>query len=271
MVASLHHPAGSLATDTYELELTPERAGWAYSGLRILDLPAGGSYEWRTGDDEMAVLSLAGGGCALECDDVKAELTGRASVFDGPSDFVYAPRDSSVRVQAASPIRLALVSARCENRLEARYVPAAEVPVELRGAGACSRQVHNFCAAGVFPADRLIAVEVITPAGNWSSYPPHKHDEDLPGQESELEEIYYFDLRSEAIHAGGDAGAFGFHRVYGTAERGRSTCSRPYDPAMSSVCRTAGMGRRPHHPRLRPVLPERDGRAVRRPGLADPR
>jgi 5-deoxy-glucuronate isomerase len=215
MVSSLHHPAGSLATDTYALELTPERAGWAYSGLRILDLPAGGSYEWRTGDQEMAVLPLSGGGCAVDCDDLKAELTGRASVFDGPSDFVYAPRDSSVRVRAAGPIRLALTSARCDNRLEARYVAAGQVPVELRGAGACSRQVHNFCAAGVFPADRLIAVEVITPAGNWSSYPPHKHDEDLPGQESELEEIYYFDLRSDT----GESGAVGFHRVYGTDER----------------------------------------------------
>ena len=65
--------------------------------------------------------------------------------------------------------------------------------VELRGAGSCSRQVNNFCTPEAFEADKLIACEVLTPAGNWSSYPPHKHDEDRPG-ESVLEEIYYYEV-----------------------------------------------------------------------------
>jgi 5-deoxy-glucuronate isomerase len=90
-----------------------------------------------------------------------------------------------------------------------RYLPAAEVPVELRGAGSCSRQVNNFGVPGVLDAERIIACEVLTPAGNWSSYPPHKHDEQRPG-ESALEEIYYFE-----VAGGGTA----YHRVYGTAER----------------------------------------------------
>ena len=81
------------------------------------------------------------------------------------------------------------------------------MPVELRGAGQASRQVNNFCAAGAFECDKLIAVEVLTPAGNWSSYPPHKHDEQRDG-ESELEEIYYFE--SQGV---------GYQRVYGTADR----------------------------------------------------
>jgi 5-deoxy-glucuronate isomerase len=85
--------------------------------------------------------------------------------------------------------------------------------VELRGAGACSRRVHNFCMPGVFGADRLIACEVLTPAGNWSSYPPHKHDEERPG-ESVLEEIYYFE-----IAAGPGGPGVGYQRVYGTADR----------------------------------------------------
>lgn len=222
MVSSLHHPAGSLASGPWALELTPEQAGWTYSGLRVLELPTGGTHEWRTGDAEQAILVLAGSGCHVQCDDLVAVLTGRPSVFSGPSDFVYAPRDATVRVRATEPVKLAITSARCDNRLEPRYVPAADVPVELRGAGQCSRQVHNFCAAGVFPADRLIAVEVITPAGNWSSYPPHKHDEDRPGEESELEEIYYFDISGEApspTSAPSPKGAIGFHRVYGTDDR----------------------------------------------------
>jgi 5-deoxy-glucuronate isomerase len=109
--------------------------------------------------------------------------------------------------------RFALPAARASQRLAARYGPASGVPVELRGAGGCSRRVDNFCMPGVFAADRLIACEVITPAGNWSSYPPHKHDEERPG-ESVLEEIYYFEI------AAGPAGpGVGFQRVYGTPDR----------------------------------------------------
>jgi 5-deoxy-glucuronate isomerase len=85
--------------------------------------------------------------------------------------------------------------------------------VELRGAGACTRQVNNICLPGIFDTDRLMVCEVLTPAGNWSSYPPHKHDETRPG-ESELEEIYYFEV------AGGPGGAgMAYQRVYGTAQR----------------------------------------------------
>ena len=78
-----------------------------------------------------------------------------------------------------------------------RYVPAADVPIELRGAGQASRQVNNFCAPDAFAADRLIAVEVLTPGGNWSSYPPHKHDV-AADVESALEEIYYFEVADAA-------------------------------------------------------------------------
>ncbi|MFD7261536.1 5-deoxy-glucuronate isomerase [Streptomyces sp. NPDC059874] len=136
------------------------------------------------------------------------ELRGRTGVFDGVTDFVYLPRDAHAEVTSAGGGRFALAGARCAARLPARYGPAGEVPVELRGAGNCSRQVNNFGAADVFPADRLIAVEVLTPGGNWSSYPPHKHDTHAPGEESRLEEIYYFEI---APH--GDTPGVGYQRV----------------------------------------------------------
>jgi len=105
--------------------------------------------------------------------------------------------------------RFALPSAVCERRLPFRYGPVDGVVVELRGAGRASRQVNNFCTPEAFDADRLIACEVLTPAGNWSSYPPHKHDEERPG-ESVLEEIYYFEV------ADGPAGpGVAYQRVYG--------------------------------------------------------
>mgnify|MGYP001290367655 CR=1 FL=1 len=207
--------AGTLASGPWSLDLTPERAGWTYSGLRVLELSPQGSYEFDTGDSEVVVLPLAAQQIVVTVDGERFEVAGRAHVFAGASDFVYAPRDARVRIEAPAGGKLALPSARCEARLSARYGAAADVPIELRGAGSCSREVHNFCAAGVFDADRLIAVEVLTPGGNWSSYPPHKHDEDRPGHESELEEIYYFEIASGPDGMPG----VGYQRVYGTAER----------------------------------------------------
>jgi 5-deoxy-glucuronate isomerase len=103
------------------------------------------------------------------------------------------PRDARVTVSSPDGGRFALPGARCARRLTARYGPAEGVSVELRGAGQASRQVNNFCMPGTFEADKLIAVEVLTPGANWSSYPPHKHDEERAG-ESVLEEVYYFEV-----------------------------------------------------------------------------
>ena len=176
---------------------TRSRAGWAYSGLRILALPAGGSHTFDSGDDELIVLPLEGG-CTVVCDDVELALEGRDGVFAGVTDFAYVPRDAHVAIElGAAAAASRCPSARAEHRLEPRHVAAADVPVELRGAGAASRQVINFCAPDAFAADRLIAVEVLTPGGNWSSYPPHKHDEEIPGEEVPLEEIYYFEVAGE--------------------------------------------------------------------------
>jgi 5-deoxy-glucuronate isomerase len=192
-----------------DLSFGPDDAGWTYSGLRILTLAAGESRDLATGDEEMMLLPLQGG-CEVSCDGEHFDVEGRSSVFSRVSDFVYLPRDAAVSVRSALGGRFALASARCDRRFPARYGPAAQVPVETRGAGNCSRQVNNFGAAGVFEADRLIAVEVLTPAGNWSSYPPHKHDEDRPGKESSLEEIYYFEVSD---------GGIAYQRVYGTEDR----------------------------------------------------
>jgi 5-deoxy-glucuronate isomerase len=131
-------------------------------------------------------------------------------VFSGPTDFAYVGRDSGFRVVSASGARVALCGARARRRLPFRYGSAEDVPIELRGAGCCSREVHNFATADVFEADSIIACEVITPGGNWSSYPPHKHDDATTIGEAELEEIYYYRIQGES--------GFGVHRTY-TADR----------------------------------------------------
>ena len=109
-------------------------------------------------------------------------------------------------LRATSGGEVAVPTARCERRLPARYGPAADVPIEVRGAGVCTRQVTNFLSPQSWPhADRLMAVELLTPGGNWSSYPPHRHD-DSPECPVNNEEIYYFRIDG--------ADGFGVHRLY---------------------------------------------------------
>ena len=199
--------AGETAEGAFELVVTPEAAGWEYSSLRVLALEPGGSATLGTGEDETVVLPLAGS-CVVEVDGERFELAGRRSVFSRVTDFAYVPRDAQVTLTSAGGGRFALPAARATRRLPARYGPAEGVSVELRGAGAASRQVNNFCMPGTFEADRLIAVEVLTPGANWSSYPPHKHDEERDG-ESVLEEVYYFEV---ADSPGGTPGV-GYQRV----------------------------------------------------------
>jgi 5-deoxy-glucuronate isomerase len=200
-----HRAAGSAADDGFPVAISPESAGWGFSGLRILDLAPGRSRLIDTGEDELVVLPLAGS-CMVEAGSDGAELRGRESVFAEVSDFAYVPRDTSLTISSSRGGRFALASARARRRLPFRHVAAKEVPVELRGTGSCSRQVNTLGTPDVLDADRLIVCEVLTPAGNWSSYPPHKHDEDRPGEEAPLEEIYYFEVARDGM---------AYQRVYG--------------------------------------------------------
>ncbi|GGS93889.1 5-deoxy-glucuronate isomerase [Nonomuraea spiralis] len=199
-------PYGKAAGGPWSVEITPSLAGWTYSGLRVVDL-TGVPLSFDTGEEETIVLPLSGP-CTVEAAGETFVLAGRGSVFEGPSDFVYLPIGTRATLNGAG--RVALPSARATRALPPRQVPASRVPVEIRGAGRASRQVNNFCAPGVFECDKLMAVEVLTPGGNWSSYPPHKHDTPNPG-EAVLEEIYYFEVAD---------GGPGYQRVY-SSERGR--------------------------------------------------
>ncbi len=217
VASRLHIPRGTAATAPYALDIDPEQwgslrsgeagagGGWTHARLRVLDLAPGAVHSFAAGDSEWIVLPLSGG-CTVYTDGMTVELLGRESVFDGVSDFAYVPRDAHAQIASGAGGRFALAGAKCERRLPARYGPVPEVPVEHRGSGTCARQVRNFAAADVFDCAALIAVEVITPAGNWSSYPPHKHDEYQPGTESELEEIYYFEFARPH--------GFGYQRVF---------------------------------------------------------
>jgi len=209
----LHLPYGESADALDKVVVTPLSAGWSYAGLRIVELAPGESRSLTSGPQEFVVLPLAGA-CVVECEGHRFELTGRRDVFSRVTDFAYVPIDAEAIVSSAGGGRFALPSAHAGRRLDPAYGPADAVPVELRGSGRATRQLNNFCDPRSFPADKLVAVECITPAGNWSSYPPHKHDELRPG-EAVLEEIYYFEMARTAVDGLRPMGqGFAMHRVY---------------------------------------------------------
>jgi 5-deoxy-glucuronate isomerase len=176
----------------YSVDVTPASAGWSYTSLRILELAAADQHRFGTGEDEVIVVPLSGS-VHVTVGEVELELAGRSDVFAGPTDVAYLGRDQEVDLHSELGGRFALCGARAERSRPAHRLAATEVPVERRGAGQCSRLVRNFGTPGVLAAESIIACEVITPGGNWSSYPAHKHDE-RKNDESVLEEIYYFEI-----------------------------------------------------------------------------
>lgn len=173
-------------------ELTPEEAGWQFSGLRIVKLAPGETLSLPADELERAIVPLSGTVTA-EVAGETYEFGGRASVFDGLGHTLYVPRDTAAEISSAAGAEIAIPSAVAERKHEVRLVTPDDLGVEARGGGNASRQVSTPVPPD-FPADRLLVVEVWTPGGNWSSYPPHKHEVDREG-ESQLEEIYYYRLR----------------------------------------------------------------------------
>jgi 5-deoxy-glucuronate isomerase len=195
--------------------ITPASAGWELCGLRIVQLAAGEVRSLATGPDEVAVLPLSGGDVTVEAADERFELEGRSSVFARVTDWAYVPMGTDLRLSSVDGCELALASARTTRRLPPTSVPASEVAVEIRGAGAATRQVNNFLTPEAFEgADKLICCELVTPDGNWSSYPPHKHD-DTDGSPVWNEEIYYFRIgRTGSVDYAPEG--YGIHRTYTT-------------------------------------------------------
>ncbi len=227
---SIHRPWGSLTgpDPSVPLVLTPQDAGWERTGLRVVHLAPGEPVVLATGDAEVFVLPLAGSLTVRiepstgqddqdgQDDDrpvAEYELHGRVSVFTRVTDFAYAGRDSRLTLTSAAGAEVALPAARCERRLPPRYGPAEDVPVEVRGAGRATRQVTNFGAPGAWDhADRLVCCELVTPPGNWSSHPPHKHDVTGPCTVVN-EEIYYYRVAGPDQVTPSRQG-FGVHRTY---------------------------------------------------------
>ncbi|HSK38734.1 MAG TPA: 5-deoxy-glucuronate isomerase [Arenibaculum sp.] len=213
-------------------KITPERAGWSYVGFEVRDLEPGGTLSGETGDREVCLVLVAGRADVTADGETFTGIGDRMSPFEGRKPHaVYIPAGGSWSVTARTGLELAVCSSPGGGDYKARYIGPDDVGYERRGTGSNVRHVYNILPEGE-PAHSLLVVEVITPPGNWSSYPSHKHDTDDPPHETYLEETYYHRLNP--------AGGFALQRVY--------TDDRSLDEAMAVHDRDVVMVPRGYHP-----------------------
>jgi 5-deoxy-glucuronate isomerase len=216
--------SGELAKDGWDVVVDGSLSGWQHTGLRVGTLGAGRELHLAADGEERILFALEGDGLTVEyrqagdAEFKTQKLNGRKSVFHGPTDLIYLPIHTEVRITGNG--RVAVGSAPANESKAAKFIPAESVPVFVRGAGRSSRQVHNFGVPEELDASRFIVVEVIVPAGNWSGEPPHKHDVFVPGVESNLEEIYYFETAvARGLEAPVTNDPIGYLRAYASDDR----------------------------------------------------
>ncbi|MEM9105885.1 MAG: 5-deoxy-glucuronate isomerase [Pseudomonadota bacterium] len=203
MSSLLVKPSGHHGRVTH---VTPEIAGWDYVGFDLHRLKPGDTIGNATGDREVCLGLVTGQARVSAGDEDFGVLGERLSPFDGVPAAVYVPGGSEWSVRAETAAELAVCSARdTVGDLPARVIAPTDLSKETRGSGTNTRYVTNILPEDQ-PAQSLLVVEVITPGGHTSSYPPHKHDRDNLPHESLLEETYYHRLDPPQ--------GFGFQRVY---------------------------------------------------------
>jgi 5-deoxy-glucuronate isomerase len=181
----------SLSGET--LVVTPEAVGFDYLTFRARKMISGERYASDTGGNELGLVIL-GGRCSVKSSAGDWFNLGlRAHVFKGLPTALYLPIRTQFTLIAESDCELAFCFCRAEEQYPARLIKPEDVEVEVRGGGNATRQINHLLKPE-FPAHRLLIVEVYTPSGNWSSYPPHKHDVHRPPEEVDLEEIYYYKI-----------------------------------------------------------------------------
>lgn len=188
------------------IHVTPQSAGWTYVGFDLYRLGPGQTAAGGESDRE-ACLVIVCGRAMVSAGGRELGLIGdRCTPFEGPGWSVYLPAGTDWRVVAEGNVEFAVGSAPGSGAGEVRVIRPDEVPIETRGAATNTRYVRNILTDADSTAESLLVVEVITPGGHWSSYPPHKHDRDAMPEESLLEETYY--------HRLDPANGFALQRVY---------------------------------------------------------
>ncbi|MGG1519286.1 5-deoxy-glucuronate isomerase [Paenibacillus oryzisoli] len=188
------------------LSVTPASAGWTYVGFQVVKLKEGETLRRDTGSQEVCLVLLSGRADVATKGAAWRGIGQRMSVFDKtPPYSVYVPNEDWYGVRALTDVEIAVCAAPGRGTHAARLIAPAQVGVETRGYGNLERLIHNILPEEE-PADSLLVVEVFTPNGHWSSYPPHKHDRDDLPNESLLEETYYYHVEPKQ--------GFALQRVY---------------------------------------------------------
>ena len=186
------------------IEVTPERAGWEFVGLTVEQIAPGGVWNFTAEKDEICIVPLRGS-AVITAANQEWTVTRPGTMFDGKPTCLYLPLGSSFKATSQDGAELAVTSSRATKTFPAKLIEPDDIDVEIRGAGNAARQISHIIKPG-FPADRLLVVEVFTPSGNWSSFPPHKHDVSNMPAEADLEEIYYYRINPDD--------GFGLQRLY---------------------------------------------------------
>ncbi len=193
----LVRPLGTTDDPGLLLDITPESAGWDYISFQVRQLSVGDAWSFDTSENELALVLLSGDlGVTSTCG--KWRDLRRESVFSSAATALYLPRHTEFTVHAAAASEFAVTWVPTDEDREPWLIRSEDVPVSVRGGDNVSRQINDLLPPGS-PVQRLVLVEVYTPSGNWSSYPPHKHDvhvEDDAGNliEADLEEVYFYKI-----------------------------------------------------------------------------
>lgn len=215
-------------TDGLLVSLAPDEAGWSYVHFRAYRLLSGQTIGGETAGRETALIVL-GGRARLRADERWFDNVGdRATVWDRrPPWTLLLPAGTTYRVEALTSLHLAIAASERGAPGTARLITPADVVAEERGSGQSYRYIHHILPPAA-PASRLILVEVYTPGGNWSSFPPHKHDVEDPPRESYLEETYYYQVQPPT--------GFAIQRVY-SADGSLDQAMAPTDGDLIAVPR----------------------------------
>jgi 5-deoxy-glucuronate isomerase len=203
------HPNKVQDTDLI-VETNPEVAGWEYIHFQSWQLHPGQTWNYSTEDYEMVLVVFSGSISATSNRGEWQSIGKRSNVFAGLPEALYLSRKTNLSITAQTECTFAVAWVSAWRDHPPRLISTQDVTVELRGGDNVSRQINGIIRPG-FDCDRLVVVEVLTPGGNWSSYPPHKHDVhqiDENGNllEADLEEIYYYKIDKPEGYA--------FQRIY---------------------------------------------------------
>jgi 5-deoxy-glucuronate isomerase len=220
------HPNPS-PESSLQLRITPALAGWDYITFESHRLRAGRFIEGNTGNNEMALVML-GGMVDVTTSAGEWRVGGRRNVFEGRPHALYLSRNTPYKIVAEGHAEFALAWSPAEQDFPARLIRSEDCAVEIRGGDNATRQINSIIPPG-FPCQRLVVVEVYTPGGNWSSYPPHKHDvhrTDDKGDivEADLEEVYFYKIDKPAGYA--------YQRIYTDDASPLQQAGEPIDAVM---------------------------------------